>query len=170
MENVRRQATLFLRNIQLLENIRQEFNPEQARLINAHVTLLRGDEVFDWELIASKLRAIAPQTVTLNFGSPLRNGNLLYLPCIGSTSEFHQLRDLLLNQAGTSVRKHDPHITLIHPRNGACTDAIFETVSAKFTSFSYTFDEISFIRQENGGVWETVERFELMPSGATKSD
>lgn len=169
MDVLRRQATLFLSGFGDIQKVRTEFNPEQARLINAHVTLCREDEVADWEALAVRFRASVPHTVTLEFGLPRRDGNLLYLPNLGPTVEFDQLRNILLSNSRSSARKHHPHITLIHPRNGVCTDAIFETVSARLKPFSYTFNEISFIRQENGGVWETVERFELLRSAATKS-
>ena len=169
MEVSRRQATLFLRGCCEVEKIREEFNPKQARLVGAHVTLLREDEVSDWDALAVRLRASVRHTVTLEFGLPRRDGNLLYMPNIGPTAEFDQLRHVLLSNSRDPVRKYDPHVTLIHPRNGVCTDVIFETISSNFKPFSYTFDGISFIRQENGGVWEITEKFDLLRPAAAKS-
>ena len=47
MPEIRRQATLFLRHRESVESIRRQFNPAQAELISAHVTLCREDEVED---------------------------------------------------------------------------------------------------------------------------
>ena len=157
----RRQATLFLKGQDFVEEIRNRFNPEQARLIAPHVTLCREDEILDWEDVASNLRDLNPKTVTLRFGYPERDGNLLLLPVEGPTSDFVRLRELILNTQSTVVRKHEPHITLIHPRNGLCSDSIFHSVVSDFCPFIYTFDEVSFIEQTNGDGWNVTTKFSL---------
>ncbi len=43
----RRQASLFLQEVPLIEELRWKFNPSQAALIPPHVTLIREDEVLD---------------------------------------------------------------------------------------------------------------------------
>ena len=154
----RRQATLFLRGRFPIDDIRAKFNPEQARLIASHVTLCREDEVHDWDRLTAKLRSQPPDPVTLGFGSPVREGNMLFLPSSGPTAGFDDLRAYLLDP---TVRKHDPHITLIHPRNGKCSDEIFELATSHVKPFSHTFDEISFIEQTDGDVWKTIESFAL---------
>lgn len=65
------------------------------------------------------------------------------------------------SQAGNPVRKHKPHITLIHPRNGKCSDKIFDLATLLVKPFSHTFDEISFIEQAEGKVWKIIESFAL---------
>ena len=161
MKDSRRQATLFLQRPSWVNKIRLELNPAQAKLIDAHVTLCREDEVSDWEELGRRLLDLRPQAVTLEFGPPHRDGDLVYIPSVGSTKEFDDLRGILLGTASSIPRKHNPHITLIHPRNGSCSDADFASIISAFEPFSYTFDEVAFIQQENGGIWETVRTFPL---------
>jgi 2'-5' RNA ligase len=150
----RRQASLYLSGFPEIEALRREFNPVQAQLIPAHVTLCREDEVDDWEAIAKRIVALRPVSVTLRFGGPVRDGNLVLLPTVGLTESFDQLRFDLLSKQGAAPRKHLPHITMIHPRNGVCTDAIFEEIAARILPFTATFREISLIEQRDGGVWK----------------
>lgn len=157
----RRQATLFLRAHLLVDGLRREFNAEQARLIASHVTLCREDEVSDWEQLAQRLESLRPQQVTLDFGMPCREDNLVYLPCVGSTYEFDHLRAILLNTSSSIARPHKPHITIIHARNGTCDNSIFERVSSQCRPFSATFHEVSFIEQTNGGIWTVLNQFPL---------
>ncbi len=151
---IRRQASLYLYGFPEIVALRREFNPVQAQLIPAHVTLCREDEVDDWEAIALRIVTLRPVAVTLHFGGPVREGNLVLLPTVGSTESFDQLRCDLLSVQSTAPRKHAPHITLIHPRNGVCTDAIFEEIAARIEPFTATFREISLIEQCDGGVWK----------------
>lgn len=161
MKGSRRQATLFLQRPSWVNKIRLDLNPAQARLIDAHVTLCREDEVSDWEELGRRLLDLQPHAVTLKFGPPHRDGDLVYIPCVGSTSAFDDLRYMLLGIASAKPRKHNPHITLIHPRNGICSDAGFASIISVFEPFSYTFDEVAFIQQENSSIWETVQTFRL---------
>lgn len=161
MQTTRRQATLFLRPPEWVDKIRQELNPVQANLINPHVTLCREDEVSDWGEMARRLRELPTTPFKLDFGHPYRDQNLVYLPCSGSTSAFDALRGTLIDSSSDTARKHNPHLTLVHPRNGVCSDADFDSIVSAFVPFSYTFDEVAFIRQVNGGIWETLEVFRL---------
>lgn len=151
----RRQATLYLPppHAVAIDRLRSAYNPAQHALIRAHVTLCREDEVEDWDDVASRLRACPSITVPLAFGAPVRDGDLVYLPAIGSTSSFDQLRATLLSRPGTVVRKHDPHITLIHPRNGSCSDEVFAALVGSCAPFTVTFREVTLITQLDGGVW-----------------
>lgn len=158
---MRRQATLFLRAPKWINEIRRELNPVQANLISPHVTLCREDEVSDWGELARRLCELPTKPFTLDFGHPYRKQDLVYLPCTGSTKDFDILRDTLLNSSAVMARQHHPHLTLVHPRNGFCSDRDFESIVSASVPFSYTFDEVTFIRQVNGGVWETLEVYKL---------
>lgn len=151
---MRRQASLYLTGFPEIESLRRAFNPVQARLIPAHVTLCREDEVDDWEAVLKRVAAMGPIAVTLHFGRPVRDENLVLLPVVGSTDSFDRLRFELLATAGSAPRKHSPHITLIHPRNGVCSDAIFKDITTRTAPFTATFREISLIEQRDGGVWK----------------
>lgn len=168
MKGSRRQATLFLQRRSWVNKIRLELNPAQAKLIDAHVTLCREDEVADWEELGRRLKELRPQAITLDFGPPHRDGDLVYIPCDGSTDAFDDVRITLLGTELADPRKHVPHITLIHPRNGVCSDSDFASIISVFEPFSYTFDEVAFIQQENGGIWDTVQTFRLGEGTNTK--
>ena len=152
----RRQATLYLPppHAAAIDRLRLAFNPVQHVLIRAHVTLCREDEVQDWDEVAHRLRTSAPIAVTLAFGAPVRDGNLVYLPGVDSTASFDQLRATLLSRPGAVVRKHEPHITLIHPRNGVCSEEVFAAILKGCAPFTATFREVTLITQVNGGVWQ----------------
>lgn len=156
----RRQATLFLTGVPTIDNIRERFNPAQAKLIATHVTLIREDEVDDWETLADRVRKLSLPEIALQFGDPQLENGLLYLPCVGSTAEFDGLRAALLNSP--PARKHSPHITLIHPRNGRCSNESFDEITGLLDSFGHVFGEIAFIEQRNGGAWQTLQTFPLL--------
>lgn len=159
MPNTRRQATLFLSENLSVEAIRNKFNPAQAALIAAHVTLCREDEVVDWDEFSKQCHELKPLVLELEFGPPVRNGDLVYLPCVGGNAEFDNLRRSLL---GPSARKHNAHITLMHPRNSVCNDSIFDEICSSLKPFAHRFSRVDLIMQENDGVWETVETIELI--------
>ena len=152
----RRQATLYLPppHAAAIDKLRLAYNPVQHDLIRAHVTLLREDEVQDWDEVACRLKTCPPIAVTLAFGAPVRDGNLVYLPAIDSTATFDHLRATLLSRAEAVVRKHEPHITLIHPRNGVCSDEAFAAIVSGCPPFTATFREVTLITQDDGGVWK----------------
>jgi hypothetical protein len=156
----RRQATLFLNGVPAIDSIRHRFNPAQAKLIATHVTLIREDEIDDWETLAERLRKSSFHEIALRFGDPKLDNGLLYLPCVGRTAEFYRLRANLLETP--TARKHSPHVTLIHPRNGTCSQESFEEIKGLLSSFEHTFGEIAFIEQRNGGAWQTLETFPLL--------
>ena len=150
----RRQATLYLPlpHAADIERLRSLYNPAQHALIRAHVTLCREDEVHDWDELGNRLAGLGPIAVSLTFGTPVRDGDLVYLPATGSTASFDQLRASLLGPAA-SVRRQQPHITLIHPRNGTCSGAIFAAIAAQSTAFDVTFRTVTLIAQVDGGPW-----------------
>jgi hypothetical protein len=54
----RRQASMFLTDQFQIEALRSRHNPVQARLIPAHVTLCREDEVTDWDAFRTVLESL----------------------------------------------------------------------------------------------------------------
>jgi 2'-5' RNA ligase len=157
----RRQASLHLPDgddRRRIEILRRRFNPAQAALIPAHVTLCREGEVADWDVLAARAAELRPIQVTLRFGPPVREGNLVFLPATGSVAQFDDLRAALLAGGKTPPRRETPHITLVHPRNGVCDDAAFSEIRATTTPFTMTFAAITLIEQRNGGVWRTWSR------------
>lgn len=156
MSESRRQATLFLRDHETVRSVRLEFNPIQAALIEPHVTLIREDEVADWPALARRVATGVQEKVRISFGPPRREGNLVLLESVDQ-SDFDDLRARLLD----GPRPHGAHVTLVHPRNGSCSDADFAAIGARLGPFEWTFDEIAFIEQKAGGPWRILERFPL---------
>jgi 2'-5' RNA ligase len=161
MPHIRRQATLFLRDNATIDQLRWKFNPIQAALIAPHITLCREDEVDDWGRLEQVLREHRQQSVTLHFGNPLRDGNLVYLPSSGAQTEFENLRALLLDTATSKARPHQAHVTIIHPRNGVCTSATFADIAASLRPFTATFEHVSLIEQIDGGPWRELGCYSL---------
>ena len=143
----RRQATLYLSlpDSTVIESLRSRFNRVQFELIRTHVTLCREDEVSDWDKIASRLSDLRIIEVTLNFGLPVRDNNLVYIPATGSTKSYDALRSALLSIGNSLPRKHNPHITIIHPRNGICSDSVFDEISRQLKPFTTTFRSVTMI-------------------------
>ncbi len=155
----RRQASLYLPDPFEVEAVRLRYNPIQARLIPAHVTLCREDEVTDWEAFRARLESLRPFEITLTFGAPVREHDFVFLPVLEGLDDFQLFRRRLLQ---TEARNQTPHVTLIHPRNGTCTDEIFADISATIISpFQRSFREVMLIEQEDGGVWSVVSRVGL---------
>lgn len=155
----RRQVSAYLRGVPELEALRQRFNPMQARLIPAHVTLCREDEVHDWVALAQRIEASLPLRWSMSFGGPVRDGDMAYLPVVEGRDTFDALRERWLGGFGEKVRKHDPHVTLIHPRNGQCTEAILAELESRLKPFTIEFREVLVIEQNEGGPWEVVQAF-----------
>lgn len=157
----RRQATLYLplADSTAIESLRARFNRVQFELIRAHVTLCREDEVSDWDKIASRLSDPGSIEVKLSFGEPVRDGNLVYLPATGSTESYDALRSALLSTRNSLPRKHDPHITLVHPRNGTCSDFVFDEIACQLKPFTITFRSVTLIEQVDGGSWQELKTF-----------
>lgn len=152
----RRQASLFLRDQFNIVALRLRHNPVQARLITAHVTLCREDEVTDWDDLRSRLECLCPFEISLTFGQPVREDNFVYLPVHEGLADYQALRRTILPKV---AREHIPHVTLIHPRNGTCTDKIFADISASLISpFQFTFREVMLIEQKDGGVWRVISQ------------
>jgi 2'-5' RNA ligase len=151
---IRRQVSMYLSGVPDIVALRFRYNRAQAELIPPHVTLCREDEVDDWSALQIRIREILPVHVTLGFGGPVRKENLVYLPAITGTRQFDELRSKLLSANGREPRKHSPHITIIHPRNGICTDEIFEEIALRIRPFAAAFRAISLIEQSDGGPWK----------------
>lgn len=150
----RRQASLYLRDQALIESIRLRYNPVQAALIPAHVTLCREDEVVDWDALRKRLQSLRPFEISFTFDVPVRQDNFVYLPIREGLDSYLQFRRAILSE---DARIQTPHVTLIHPRNGFCTDEIFADISATIPlPFQYTFREVMLIEQEDGGSWQVL--------------
>lgn len=164
-QNIRRQLTLFVKkqDAAVIERIRSRFNPVQQELIDCHVTLCREDEITDNERVLSNLRTNKLNAITIQFGPATRfeNGKGVLLPVDGDYYAFQQLRLNILEGTTSSIRRHEPHITLMHPQNATCTDEVFEIIQQTIFPQVFRFTEVSLIEQINGGVWKIIQTFSL---------
>lgn len=152
----RRQASLFLDGFPHLEKLRRDFNPAQARLIPAHLTLCREDEVDDWDRLQARILSLLPIQLELEFGLPVREGNFVYLPIRSGAAAWDELRYRLLDCGNGPPRNQLPHLTLIHPRNGICTDQALAAIQRECEVFSTTFRSIRIIEQTGELPWQTI--------------
>jgi translation elongation factor EF-1beta len=162
--HTRKQLTLFVSSEDAIEieNIRRTFNPIQFGLIESHVTLCREDEIENLEAVMHNLEHIDSGRITINFGEVSRfsDGKGVLIPASGNNEEFHRLRAKVLLHL-SPIRFHEPHITLMHPRNSTCTDDIFESIKKVNLPVTLSFDKISLIEQANGNPWEILKSFRL---------
>lgn len=165
-ENHRVQATLFIDKPykESMEKIRKKYNPEQHGLIGCHVTLLRDNELTNIEKITKNLWELNEHTLEIDFEKLRRSddGKGVLMEGRGSNNSFHSLREkLLTNTEIDNILILHPHITLIHPRNGNCTDEIFDELKKQKLPSKIAFKTISIIEQINGGKWNIINQFNL---------
>src|SRR5688572_3486275 len=165
MSYQRRQLSLFVDEKQsaTLENIRQKFNPQQYRLIKAHVTLCREDEIEAIETVLYNLTNQVLPKISICFGKTTRfsDGNGVLLPADDNLHSFRTLRSQILHGIIEAPRNHEPHITLMHPRNSTCTDDIYQQIANIILPSFITFERISLIEQLDQGKWKIIQEFDL---------
>lgn len=159
----RMQLTLFLpeNDAVVIEQLRRRFNPKQFNLIGAHVTLCREDELGTIETVMQQMADLNAGCITIDFGSPERfsEGKGVLIPAVGANRLFQDLRKAIL--AG-EPRRHEPHITLMHPRNSTCTEDIFAQIMATELPGQIIFRKVCLIEQEDGGVWKVLRGIDLI--------
>lgn len=162
MTEIRRQLTLFIpEKEEAIEKVRAEFNPMQHNLIAAHVTLCREDEIESVEEIIKNIGFInlnKPILIQFNPIERFANCKGVLIPAKGKNKEFRKLRKLVLG-LNKFPREHQPHITLMHPRNSTCNDEIFQQIKNIELPTELYFDTICLIEQKNGGKWTVLEKF-----------
>jgi 2'-5' RNA ligase len=159
------QLTLFIDPAEAagIEKIRKEFNPSQFQLIPAHVTLCREEELESMEKVLQNLAALHHPSISIYFGKPVRfaAGKGALIPALENNEPFQQLRTAVLKGIITKPKKHEPHITLVHPRNATCNNEIFELVQSHTFPKSITFKTISLIEQQAQEPWRLIQKFNL---------
>jgi 2'-5' RNA ligase superfamily len=165
MPHRRRQLTLFVPPFQAaaIEAILQAVNPVQYGLINSHVTLCREDELEPLDNVLCNLRQLQYPPIAIGFGPAIRfaEGKGVLLPAIEGLQSFQELRKAVLKDIANDPRVHEAHITLLHPRNATCTDALFAQIQQATLPMQIQFDTISLIEQVNDGSWNLLEQFVL---------
>jgi hypothetical protein len=140
-----------------LEQARHLLDPVQAKLIPAHVTLCREDELQDIDLatLGSIVASPGAGPICLKFGGPeVFQGHGVLLPCIEGEEGFHEARCRILGSR--RARRHAPHITLAHPRNPRSPQNSPANFGAIQAGLVITFAEIQHILQEAAMPWQVI--------------
>jgi len=165
MSKRRLQLTLFIDRdkSEMIEKIREEFNPLQYKLIKSHVTLCREDELEPIEQVIQNLEKLNHPGITIDFGQVTKFSDHkgVLIPATGENKQFHQLRKMILKGVNQYPRKHHPHITLMHPRNSTCTDNIFQQIQKMVLPGKIEFRMISVIEQEEENRWKILKEYKL---------
>jgi 2'-5' RNA ligase len=162
MQGTRRQLSMYVPQDAAgeIEAVRRVVDPVQSRLIPAHVTLCREDELGDLASVRARLRSAPFKPLTLRFGKPVAfAGHGLLLECVEGEDRFRALRQYLL--ASSRVRAQKPHITLAHPRNPRAEGNSLGNTTTLPEVVEVTFPSIRLIEQEGGGPWRSLEKYEL---------
>ncbi len=161
--NRRRQLTMFIDEpyAKAIENTRWLYNMEQYNLIRAHVTVCREDELTDMDKLRGNLSSIKHGSLRLTLLPPVRfaNGKGVMLPV---KENCETLRNEVLSGIAESPRLQMMHITLMHPRNANCTDAIYETILNTTFPAEIILNKISLIEQVDNEAWQTLDEFPLL--------
>lgn len=145
-----------------IEALRRVLDPVQARLIPAHVTLCREDELegLDAALLQRRLAASGVGALTLDFGAPERFGSHgVLLPCVGGEQAFRALRDVVLGSG--AIRLQRPHLTLAHPRNPRAPGNELEAAAGLAGGLSARFASVCRIQQQGDDAWQLLQCFAL---------
>lgn len=160
----RRQLTLFLPEAcsEVIEKIRQHYNPVQYSLIKAHLTLCREDEIENLSQVLHTLSQLKEPSFSMQFQGATRfeQGKGVWLQAKDAIA-FNSLRKKVLHSVIAEPGEQIPHITLLHPRNGSCTDDKFIQICKETFPSSIKFDQISLIEQVDGGKWDLLQVFNL---------
>ena len=165
MHKTRQQLSLYLPNDSLnkIESVRRVADPIQYRLIPAHITLCREDEiehVGGIATLAARLANIPLKPLTLSFGSPqVFDGHGLLLSCLAGEDDFHRLREYLLGS--NNIRLQKPHITLAHPRNPKSSGNVSGVAAELPEIMLMTFPTVYHIEQYEHEPWQVLNQFAL---------
>jgi 2'-5' RNA ligase len=166
-ETSRIQLTLFVPDpaASELEAVRRLLDPVQARLIRAHVTLCREDELegLGSAELEARVSAFESGALTLRFGPPeWFHEHGVLLPCVEGQEAFQALRRWILSSS--TVRPHAAHITLAHPRNPKAAGNTAMNAAPLERGLAVTFPTVARIRQTGSAAWEQLSEHHL-PAG-----
>ncbi|MFB9053816.1 2'-5' RNA ligase family protein [Formosa undariae] len=170
MNTIRKRLTLFIeKSSENIEKIRATYNPEQFHLIPCHITLCRENEIEPISKIIERITSInleKPLRIALNGPERFANGRGVFLPTTNKNTEFKALRERILGIP--LIREQQPHVTLMHPRNSTCTEAIFTEIKKQDLPTELFFNKISLIEQINNGKWKVVDEYAIVNNNLTK--
>ena len=166
MENTRKQLTLFLDKEEAvsIEEIREKYNPQQAKIIRSHITLCREDEIKEITMVLYNLDNLQVECFELHLNglSRFSEGKGVMINVSDSKNSFKSLRELVLLNVTSNPREHEAHITLMHPRNSTCNDSIFQEIEKIELPRKLRITGIALIEQEIGKAWNIIGEYKLV--------
>ena len=114
----------------------------------------------NWQDLAQRLTDLKSFELSLSFSKLVHEGNLVYAKP-DEPNGFQHLRALLLAREGFAPRIHDPHITLVHPRNGVADGKLFEQIRGCFKPFVCSLPVVTFIEQNGVEPWNDHQSFQI---------
>ena len=160
----RRQLTLFLAGemAAAVEAVRRVVDPEQYRLIPAHVTLCREEEIaaIPVEELEARIAAGPARRLTLEFGrAELFDGHGIQVRCVAGGADYQALRERVLGSR--EIARPRPHVTLAHPRNPRAPGHSLELAQTLPPRWPARLSWIHLIEQEGGQPWRRLAMFDL---------
>ncbi|MCY1018176.1 2'-5' RNA ligase family protein [Pyxidicoccus sp. MSG2] len=148
-----------------IEAVRHVVDPIQKRLIPAHVTLCREDELGRLSEMELDARLLSPhlKPVTLRFGEPEAfHGHGIVMYGIEGLEDFRFLRQTILG--ALDLKPQRPHITLAHPRNPQAPGNSLDRAAGLRTLPPINFNTLCLIEQVMGSPWQVLRSIELSAS------
>ncbi|WP_196138709.1 2'-5' RNA ligase family protein [Aliikangiella sp. G2MR2-5] len=162
MQSSRKQLSMYASGdyIGKIETVRKLVDPIQFRLIPAHITLCREDELKDLNHINKRLSQINFPTLKIRFAKAKRFGSHgLMMECIEGERDFLQIREFILES--TQIRRQIPHVTLAHPRNNKASSNSLTNTFILPENLELEFPTIHLIEQINSEPWHVLSTYDL---------
>lgn len=161
---IRRQLTLFLagETAAAVEAVRRIVDPEQYRLIPAHVTLCREEEIagLPVEEIEARIAAGPARRLTLEFGpAQVFDGHGIQVRCVARGGDYQALRELVLGSR--EIARPRPHVTLAHPRNSRAPGNSLEAALTLPPRWQARLAWIHLVEQDGDQPWRRLAMFDL---------
>lgn len=142
----------------VLAAVRRVVDPVQSRLIPAHVTLCRDEDLDGVQPDDVRVAAAGMDGLTLAFGPAERAGEHgILLPCVDGQADFHALRARLLGVA--APRERTAHLTLAHPRNPRAPGNDLLVARTLPVPLVATFTRVHWIEQAGDAPWQVRHTF-----------
>lgn len=160
MPLTRHHATVFLGLPagQALEALRRTWDPEMARQIAAHITLIYPEEIADPAQLTAQAARAAARTApfTIVIGPPFHSGS----PADGVFFHISDPTDGIGRFRATAVPglpiDFPPHVTIVHPRTSRFGEQAWAELANSHPAARITISQIA-ITAYDGDRWPTVQ-------------
>ena len=147
--------------VSAIEAVRALVDPVQHRLIPAHVTLCREEDLDEVDTVRARLEALRFAPVVLRFGAAVAfSSHGWLLPCLDGEDAFAALRARVIGTE-RALRVQVPHLTLAHPRNAKAIGNTPTNATQLPAPLALGFATIALIEQDDATTpWRVVARYD----------